>query len=160
QYRGKSTVTMVTKGGANQFHGGLYENFQNTALNANTFALNAAGKPRAVEHLNQYGGNIGGAIKRDKAFFFFYFKRFRPAFAVANQLRLPGAAMRQGDFSALCTAPGGVFVSGICSNGNNQLYNPFTGSPFPNNQIPDSMITSQSKKLLAYLPRPTVAVSP
>src|SRR2546426_12529195 len=57
QYRGKSTVTMVTKSGANQFHGGLYENLQNTALNANSFALNAAGKPRTTEHLNQYGGN-------------------------------------------------------------------------------------------------------
>ena len=68
--------------------------------------------------------------------------------------------MRRGDFSALCTGPGGAFVSGICSNGNNQLYNPFTGSPFPNNQIPDSMITSQSKKLLTYLPLPTVADSP
>ncbi len=157
QYRGKSTVTMVTKSGANQFHGGLYENFQNTSLNANSFALNAAGKPRATEHLNQYGGNIGGPIKRDKAFFFFDYSGFRRAFAVANQLKFPSAAMRRGDFSALCTGQNGTFVSGICSIGNNQLYNPFNGSPFPNNQIPDSMITSQSKKLMTYLPPPTVA---
>ena len=157
QYRGKSTVTMVTKSGANQFHGGLYENFQNTSLNANSFALNAAGKPRATEHLNQYGGNIAGPIKRDKAFFFFDYSGFRRAFAVANQLKFPSAAMRRGDFSALCTGQNGTFVSGICSNGNNQLYNPFNGSPFPNNQIPDSMITSQSKKLMTYLPPPTVA---
>jgi len=157
QYRGKSTVTMVTKSGANQFHGGLYENFQNTSLNANSFALNAAGKPRTTEHLNQYGGNIGGPIKRDKAFFFFDYSGFRRAFAVANQLKFPSAAMRGGDFSALCTGQNGTFVSGICSNGNNQLYNPFNGSPFPNNQIPDSMITSQSKKLMTYLPSPTVA---
>jgi hypothetical protein len=160
QYRGKSTVTMVTKSGANQFHGGLYENLQNTDLNANSFALNAAGKPRPTEHLNQYGGNIGGPIKRDKAFFFFDYSGFRRAFAVANQLRFPGAAMRRGDFSALCTAQGGAFNSGICSNGNNQLYNPFSGLAFPNNQIPDSLITSQSKKLLTYLPLPTVADSP
>src|SRR5437867_10082481 len=159
QYRGKPTVTMVTKSGANQVHGGLYENLQNTDLNGNSFALNAAGKPRPAEHLNQYGGNIGGPIKRDKAFFFFDYSGFRRAFAVANQLRFPGAAMRRGDFSALCAAPGGTFISGICSNGNNQMYNPFTGSPFPNNQIPDSIITSQAKKLLTYLPLPTVADS-
>ena len=151
---------MVTKSGANQFHGGLYEYLQNTDLMANDFTLNAAGKPRPAEHLNQYGGNIGGPVKRDKAFFFFDYSGYRRAFAVANQLKFPGAAMRKGDFSALCTAPGGSFVSGICSNGNNQLYNPFTGSPFPNNQIPDSMITSQAKKLLTYLPLPTVADSP
>src|SRR5574340_1085054 len=146
QYRGKSTVTIVTKSGANQFHGGLYENLQNTNLNANDFTLNSAGKPRPPEHLNQYGGNLGGPIRR--------------AFAVANQLRFPGAAMRRGDFSALCTAQGGTFVSGICSNANNQLYNPFSGSAFPNNQIPDSMITAQSKHLLTYLPLPTVVDSP
>src|SRR5439155_3712036 len=115
QYRGKSTVTMVTKSGANQFHGGLYENLQNTDLNANSFALNAAGKPRPTEHLNQYGGNIGGPIKRDKGFFFFDYSGFRRAFAVANQLKFPGAAMRRGDFSALCTAQGGTFTGGICS---------------------------------------------
>src|SRR5574340_903289 len=160
QYRGKSTVTIVTKSGANQFHGGLYENLQNTNLNANDFTLNSAGKPRPPEHLNQYGGNLGGPIRRDKAFFFFDYSGFRRAFAVANQLRFPGAAMRRGDFSALCTAQGGTFVSGICSNANNQLYNPFSGSAFPNNQIPDSMITAQSKHLLTYLPLPTVVDSP
>lgn len=160
QYRGKSTVTIVTKSGANQFHGGLYEHFQNTALNANDFTLNAAGKPRPAEHLNQYGGNIGGPIQCNKAFFFFDYSGYRRAFSVANQLRFPSAPMRQGDFSALCTAPGGTFISGICSNGQNQLYNPFTGQAFPNNQIPDSLITSQSKKLLTYLPLPTAADSP
>jgi Carboxypeptidase regulatory-like domain len=160
QYRGKSTVTIVTKAGANQFHGGLYEFLQNTDLNANDFTLNSAGKPRPAEHLNQYGGNLGGPIKRDKAFFFFDYSGYRRAYSVANQLRLPGAAMRNGDFSSLCSSAGGTFVSGVCSNANNQLYNPFTGSPFPNNQIPDSMITSQAKRLLTYLPLPTAANSP
>lgn len=160
QYRGKSTVTIVTKAGANQFHGGLYETLQNTDLNANDFKLNAAGKPRAIEHLNQYGGNIGGPIRRDKAFFFFDYSGFRRAYSVPTQLRFPSAAMRQGDFSALCTAQNGTFVAGICSNTNNQLYNPSTGNPFPNNQIPSSMITPQAQKLMPYLPLPTLADSP
>lgn len=161
QYRGKSTVTIVTKGGTNLFHGGLYENFQNSDLNANDFTLNAAGNShRPAEHLNQYGGNIGGPIKREKAFFFFDYSGFRRAYEIASQLRLPSAAMRSGDFSALCTGQGGSFANGICSNGNNQLYNPFSGNPFPNNQIPGSMITPQSQKLLTYLPLPTVANSP
>lgn len=161
QYRGKSTVTLVTKGGTNRYHGELYEYFQNTDLDANTFTLNAAGKPRGIDHLNQFGGNIGGPIKRDKAFFFFDYGGYRHAFSQPVQLRLPSAAMRTGDFSALCTAQGGTFAAGgVCSNPNNQLYDPFTGNPFPNNQIPNSMIASQSKALLSYLPLPTVANSP
>src|SRR5215471_11342562 len=109
QYRGKSTVTIVTKGGANRFHGELYEFLQNTDLNANDFTLNSAGKPRPAEHLNQYGGNLGGPLKRDKAFFFFDYSGYRRAYSVANQLKFPGAAMRTGDFSSLCTAAAGAF---------------------------------------------------
>ena len=160
QYRGKSTITLVTKAGTNRYHGELYEYLQNTDLEANTFILNSAGNPRATDHLNQFGGNIGGPIKRNKAFFFFDYGGYRHAFATPVSLTLPSAAMHNGDFSALCTGQGGAFVSGICSNGNNQLYNPFTGQAFPNNQIPGSMITSQSKALLGYLPAPTVANSP
>ena len=160
QYRGKSTITLVTKGGTNRYHGELYEYLQNTDLEANTFLLNSAGNPRAIDHLNQFGGNVGGPIKRNKAFFFFDYGGYRHAFATPVSLTLPSAAMHNGDFSALCSGQGGAFISGICSNGNNQLYNPFTGQAFPNNQIPSSMITSQSKALLAYLPPPTVANSP
>src|SRR5690242_12534721 len=161
QYRGKSTVTLVTKAGTNRYHGELYENFQNTDLDANTFILNTAGKPRAIDHLNQYGGNIGGPLKREKAFFFFDYGGYRHAFSTPVQLIFPSTAMRSGDFSALCTAQGGTFSSGgICSNGNNQLYNPFTGQAFLNNQIPASLIAPQSKALLSYLPLPTVANSP
>jgi hypothetical protein len=160
QYRGKSTVTLVTKGGTNRYHGELYEYFQNTDLDANTFILNSAGKPRAPDHLNQFGGNIGGPIKRNKAFFFFNYGGYRHAFSTPVQLVFPSAAMRTGDFSALCTGQGGAFNGGICSNANSQLYNPFTGQAFPNNQIPGSMITSQAKALLQFLPLPTVANSP
>src|SRR5258706_12769943 len=93
---------MVTKSGANQFHGGLYENFQNTSLNANSFALNAAGKPRPTEHLNQYGGNIGGAVKRGKAVFFFDLNGLSPADAPSNQPKISRGRMRQGGVFCLC----------------------------------------------------------
>lgn len=156
QYRGKSTVTLVTKAGTNSYRGQVYEYLQNTALDANSFVLNASGQPRKVDHFNQYGGLIGGPIKRDKAFFFFDYSGYRHVYALVPQLNFPSATMRTGDFSAICKS---FDSGGICTSGT-QLYNPFTGQAFAKNQIPASMIASQSKALLSYLPLPTVANSP
>ena len=156
QYEGHSTVTLVTKAGTNQFHGEGYEFLQNTALDANTYVSNANGLARPVDHLNQFGGNVGGPIIRRKAFFFADFNGYRHTYQTVPQLHLPSMAMRGGDFSALCKT---FNASGICTSGT-QLYNPFTGDPFANNQIPSAMIASQAKTLLTYLPPPTVANDP
>src|SRR6185437_13440010 len=135
---GHSSVTLVTKAGTNAFHGMLYEYLRNTVLDANTFALNAVGSPRAPDHLNQFGGNIGGPILRKKAFFFFDYSGYRHSGSNNVSLTLPGMDMRQGNFSAIST----------------QLYNPKTGQPFQGNQIPTSMFASQVVALLKYLPAP------
>jgi hypothetical protein len=65
-----ANVNLVTKSGTNQFHGTAFEFFRNTVLNANDFFLNAAGQPRAQLDQNQFGGSIGGPVKKDKLFFF------------------------------------------------------------------------------------------
>lgn len=140
KYTGHSSVTLVTKGGTNRFHGLAYEYLQNTILNANTFLLNSQGSPRTPTHLNQFGGNVGGPIWRNKAFFFFDYSGYRNEASDDVQFTFPSMAMRSGDFSALTGT---------------QLYNPYTGDAFPNNQIPQSMITSQATTLLKYLPAPT-----
>ncbi|HEY5330597.1 MAG TPA: TonB-dependent receptor [Acidobacteriaceae bacterium] len=155
QYAGHSTVTLVTKAGTNAFHGEAYEYLQNTVLNANTYDLNANGLPRPVDHLNQFGGNIGGPIKRDKGFFFFDYSGYRHAYESVAHLTLPSAAMDQGNFGALCSVFGS---NGLCTTGT-QLYNPFTGQPFANNQIPAGMIASQASAMVKYMPAPTVSSS-
>jgi len=151
EYRAHSAVTLVTKGGTNRFHGEAYEYLQNTDLNANQFLLNATGSPRAPVHLNQFGGNLGGPIWRNKAFFFVDYNGYRHQDSVVDRHIYPSLAMRQGDFSALCSA---FDTNGICTKGT-QLYNPFTGNAFTNNQIPTNLITSQSQAFLKYLPAPT-----
>lgn len=156
QYEGHSTVTLVTKAGTNNFHGEAYEFLQNTALNANTYLSNSKGIPRPVDHLNQFGGNVGGPIIRRKAFFFADFNGYRHAYETVPQLHLPSMAMRTGDFSALCTT---FNASGVCTSGT-QLYDPYTGKPFSGNQIPSTMIAPQAKTLISYLPAPTVANDP
>ena len=149
EYRMATAVSMVTKQGTNRLHGTAYEYNENAKLAANTLTLNAAGKPRAPFNRNQFGANLGGPIWKNKAFFFFNFSGFRQRQYSTVQLNFPTTAMRGGDFSALCS----TFNGGICAAGaGTQLYNPLTGAAFPNNQIPDGLITSQSKKLITYLP--------
>lgn len=138
EYRMEVGVDMVTKQGTNKFHGSLYEYNQNAELEANLLTNNASGIARPPFNRNQFGGNLGGPIWKDKAFFFFNFSGFRQRQYSTVQLNFPTAAMRQGNFGALL--PG------------TQLYNPLTGAAFSGNQIPTSMITSQAQTMDAYLP--------
>ena len=156
EYRMQVSVNMVTKQGSNKFHGAVYDYNQNAALEANTFTLNAAGKPRAPFNLNQFGASVGGPIWKNKAFFFFNFSGLRQRSSSTVQLTFPSASMLQGNFGALCSA---YDATGTCSSGT-QLYNPWTGAAFANNQIPQGLITTQAQKLIAYLPALTTANSP
>ena len=63
-------ANVVTKSGANGFHGNLYEFNRNSALSANTLDNNANKQPRPVFNRNQFGGTFGGPIKHNRLFFF------------------------------------------------------------------------------------------
>ena len=65
-----ASVDLITKGGTNEYHGTAWEFFRNNDLNANAFFLNAHGVPRAILKQNQFGGDFGGPIKKDKLQFF------------------------------------------------------------------------------------------
>lgn len=93
-------VTEVTKSGTNAFHGSAYDFIRNTVFDANNFFSNLNGDPRQTLHRNQYGGTVGGPIKKDKLFFFLaYQKQDLSEAAVSNQVTLPTAAELQGNFS-------------------------------------------------------------
>jgi len=65
-----ANVNVVTKSGTNNFHGSGFEFFRNTALNANDWFLNRQNQPKPPLNSNEYGGAVGGPIKKDKLFFF------------------------------------------------------------------------------------------
>ena len=67
---GGAVVNLLTKSGTNEWHGGAYEYLRNDKLNANDFFSNKAGTPRPEYRQNQFGGSFGGAIRKDKTFFF------------------------------------------------------------------------------------------
>ena len=71
QYGGGGMVyNQISKGGSNQFHGMAYDYFKNTALNAAPFGFNGVSF-KTPQHFNDFGGNIGGPVIKNKVFFFF-----------------------------------------------------------------------------------------
>ena len=70
-------VLLTTRGGTNDFHGGVYEYFRNDVLDANDWFANQAKKPKAPERHNDFGGYLGGPIKTDKTFFFISYEGVR-----------------------------------------------------------------------------------
>ena len=74
---GGGNVQVVTRSGSKDLHGSLYEYFRDDALNANNPFLKAAGVKRPVLQRNIFGGLVGGAIKKDKAFFFISYQGTR-----------------------------------------------------------------------------------
>ena len=75
---GGAILNATTKSGTNQFHGDGFEFYRDTSLNTRNFFLPDA----TVFHQNQFGGTIGGPIRKDKAFFFFSYQGTRNQFGV------------------------------------------------------------------------------
>ncbi|SPE31120.1 putative Cna B domain protein [Candidatus Sulfotelmatomonas gaucii] len=69
-------VSIITKSGGNAYHGTLFYYVRNDALDATPFFLSRAGLPKNPLHRNQFGGTVGGFIRRDKAFWFASFESY------------------------------------------------------------------------------------
>jgi hypothetical protein len=104
--RAGPTVLVTTKSGSNGFHGSLYEFLRNTSLDAKSFFATSAEK----FNLNQFGGSIGGPIRKNKTFFFIDGEQKYQRRGLTFTGLLPSEAMRAGDFSS---DPFGNPVSGL-----------------------------------------------
>lgn len=92
-----AVINVVTKGGTNNFHGNVFEFFRNRALNTREFFNQQ--KPDFKQ--NQFGGTLGGPIRRDSTFFFASFEGRRIRRGISSDvLTVPTATERTGDFSA------------------------------------------------------------
>jgi hypothetical protein len=87
---------LVTKGGSNSLHGNLNEYHRDTTTEANDWFDNLNGIPRTPLIRNQFGGDIGGPIKRDKLFFFFDIADSRIVQSLATEQVVPLTAFRNG----------------------------------------------------------------
>lgn len=92
--QGAATVRFVTKSGTNQFHGSLFEQARNTDFNSNSYFNNINGLARNREIINQFGGNLGGPIIKNKLLFFTNLEFFRyPATGSETDVVMTPAAM-------------------------------------------------------------------
>jgi hypothetical protein len=151
-------VNATTKSGTNDFHGTLEEFFRNNDLDAANFFTNFAGQPKAPLRYNLFGGSVGGRIIRNRTFFFADYEGTRIRNGSTGQANVPTAAQWSGDFSNL----------GFRNN--RPIFDPATTtpnpngggyirSPFPNNVIPASRITSFAKVIEGIYPAAQVNVA-
>lgn len=138
-------VNAVTKSGTNEVHGDLFEFLRNGDLNARNFFASS----RDSLKRNQYGGTLGGPIKKDKLFFFLGYQgtdiRSDPNSAFTF---IPTQDMLNGNFS--------TFASAQCQGTNKTLTDPVAGGPqFVNNQISPSAFNPAALKMMSFYALPS-----
>jgi hypothetical protein len=151
-------INVVTKSGGNAFHGSLFEFLRNTNLDAKSYFSSN----RSTFQQNQYGGTLGGPIKRSKLFFFGdYQGQHTKQGQDTGIVAVPSLANRAGNFSNTSAFTGvvnGPFLAQTLSNRLGYLVTP--GEPFskvfPGNVIPQSAFALPATKLLQYIPSPNI----
>lgn len=145
--RGGAVISVITKGGTNEIHGTLYEYLRNRDTDANDFFSNREGLSKPENVRNQFGGNLGGPIKKNKLFAFFDEETTR---IITGQLRsgtVPLDNERIGNFSPQAAAAAHTTYPTIYLD----------GQPVPNNIIPTTDLSTVAQSIMALFPQPTVA---
>ena len=136
-------INLVTKSGTNSLHGSAYEFLRNDAFDGRNFF---SGSTKPELRRNQYGGTLGGPIRKDKTFFFGSYEGTRIRKGFTQTAFVPTPAERAGDFSDLL--PGIIIVD------------PVTHVPFPQNQIPADRVSPIAADILQnFVPLPNAALA-
>ncbi len=168
EYGESSGAIMIstTKSGTNDFHGTLFEFWRNDVLNASNFFAHKV----PVLRRNQYGGTVGGPIKKNKTFFFFDIQITKQIGAGAfTNITVPLPEFRAGDFSRILGGQIGTDALGRPVY-KNQIFDPDTTrtvtdaagksvvirDAFPNNMIPASRFNPAALKVQALFPPPQI----
>jgi hypothetical protein len=147
EFGGKSgaVVNVITKSGANGFHGSAYEFLRNNIFDSQNFFSPSGAAPPFRE--NQFGGTFGGPIEEDKTFFFLNFDGQRIRDSLPQEFNVPTGTERTGDLTGLSP----FFTS---------FKDPFTGIPYLGanlNSDPNFRINVVAQALLNLLPGPNSA---
>jgi hypothetical protein len=151
---GGGHVNTTLKSGTNDWHGSLFDFWRNRILDANARQNNAAGSKRGYRNQHQYGGVIGGPIRRNKDFLFVSFEGWqeRTPFPVVSSL--PPTALRDGQrFSEFGVRVFDPLTSRACTAALNCISGGvFQRQQFPGNAIPASRISPVARNILALYP--------
>jgi outer membrane receptor protein involved in Fe transport len=134
-----SQMVAVSKGGTNQFHGDVFEYIRNDAFDANTFFNNQSDTPKAPLRKNQFGGAVGGPIKKDKSFFYAVYEGIRESQGVPINNPVPSAGCHPANATAANNFGAGTVISAAqCPDiGSDVTLSPYTAAllalvPLPN----------------------------
>jgi hypothetical protein len=140
---GGGQINVITKSGANRVSGTAYEFLRNGAFDArNDFAPKDEAAPDYSRH--QFGGSLGGPIRRNRTFFFADYERTHLREGITRVTNVPTAAERIGDFSQT------LFRRPV---------NPFSRQPFPGGVIPSFYQSAAGRAIAALYPAPNRATS-
>lgn len=150
---GAMVVSSQTKSGTNQFHGSLFEYLRNDHLEARnpfTQSVPVNGRAIPVTIWNQYGGSAGGAIKKNKLFYFGDYQGTNRRTGGSVTEWVPSAANRGGNLSDL----------GLNIFDPNSAPTPMTRAQYSGNKIPSSQLSPQGAALLSLIPLPNLTAGP
>jgi predicted small secreted protein len=162
---GGGTINMATRGGTNTLHGSVYEFFQNSALNANSWSNNRNGARRNPYQNNWFGATLGGPVwipkvhdGRNKTFFFFSEQSNRQRTTSAFTGTMPTQDWKNGDFSQLKNGSGQAVTiyDPLTAVDNGQNTGTGTRLPFAGNLIPKNRWDPVAAGMLQYWPTPNL----
>jgi hypothetical protein len=164
-------LNLSTKSGSNHFHGEAYEYIRNKVLNANDWVSNNNGLKRAPWIQNQFGGNAGGRIFKDRTFFFYSYEGFRLRSSApwldtvpTAQVQSDVAAGNDVDLSLIAGAEkvpslvdpcGGNLTNTPGTIGNGGCAGGYNSTPLTGFVIPKARVNPTAKALMSLWPAPT-----
>jgi hypothetical protein len=148
EYGGRmgGTVVVNIKSGTNELHGTAYEFLRNDALDSSNFFANRSGAAKPEYRQNQFGGTLGGPIRKNKTFLFGSFDGTRIRSGTSTISTVPTAAERTGDFSKIRHIFDPLTTTGTGAS--------LARNQFPNDIIPQSRWDPLFPKLAALYPAP------
>lgn len=160
-------ISLITKSGGNQFHGGFFEFIQNSGLDAYPFGAPGVANPNPAkpsQYQYQTGGSIGGPILfprfngRNRAFFFFDYENSHEEVGQVITDSVPNPAWLGGDFTSLfgSTTPMLFDPDTVAKNNSGVYQRQPLGYNGQYNVIPPSRISPVTAAVLAYYPKPNV----
>ncbi len=145
--QGSGVVSLVSRSGGNASHGSAYEFLRNDKLDAANFFDNYFRTIKAPFRQNNFGASVGGAIVKNKLFYFGNFESLRSRRSATLTALVPTAEQLGGDLSGLRSSkPGGA------------LLDPTGNAPFAGNRIPTSRISSVTRNFSKYTPAPNTNI--
>ena len=139
-------VFVNIKSGTNKLHGTAFEFLRNSNLDGTNFFANRAGNKKPTYKQNQFGGTLGGPIRKDKTFFFGSYEGTRTRLGRSFVSTVPVDELRRGDFNRIRPVFDPATTVGTAAS--------FTRQPFPGNIIPQNRWDPLFPKLLDLYPRP------